>query len=898
MPGKPFKILTASAGSGKTFNLIMEFLYLVILEPKDYKHILAITFTNKATEEMKTRIISTLMEIANGNKKSVYYQKLAEKYPGHNIEQQARRVLENILHHYSNFHIQTIDAFFQTVVRAFARELELQIGYELELDSDLVIAAATDSMLNRINSDPELAEYLEEFVFDLIGRDKGWNIEPDIHRHGKELFYERYHKLLEGVDNGELDDKERVRNFIITLNGIMEKFEHAMLGFSQRAKELMESYSLNVDDFSNRASGPAGYLVYKIGRKKDYDPKKRARSAAETDDEWMTKTSRHRKTITDCLNGGLRDLMKEVISYYDDNIVEYTTAVEIQKNIYITGILADIQKSLIEYRKDKNVFLISDTNRLLKSMITKDEAPFIYEKIGSHFKHYLVDEFQDTSEFQWRNLSSLIKDALGSGNTALVVGDSKQAIYRWRGGERELLNDIENEFAEFREMIERLPLEQNFRSGENIIEFNNTFFKNSLQHIQPEIDGRHIEMVETTFREVAQQKQKEGGYVNVKFISEPDNEKRYEEAMMNAWMRVEQSIEDGYSLKDIMILTRTNGEAKKITEFLLERGIRVISPDSSNLNSSYTVKFLVNIIKYLNNWKDNIARAHILYYYLVKIRHENIDPNDIFTDRGELFKEKMPEEFAKRTFSLNKFSLVELVEEIVRIFGLNKKNDAYLLKFQDIILDYSTKVNNDFAGFIEWWEENKHKKSITISGEENAVNIYTVHKAKGLEKPVVIIPFANWIFFEGFKSTIWVSPEQKPFDEASPYLVKATAALENTYLNDDFQMEKAQSYIDNLNLVYVAFTRAAERLFLIAPDNPQKGFSAKNLISQTITASPELVRHYKEEEQMFEFGEKKNPEKKKEDGKEFYPIDMYPATDWHDRLILSSAKSKKEKEKK
>ncbi|MCB0723510.1 MAG: UvrD-helicase domain-containing protein [Ignavibacteriae bacterium] len=895
MSDKAFKILTASAGSGKTFNLIMEFLYLVIENPEDYKHILAITFTNKATEEMKTRIISTLMEIARGNKKSVYYTKLQERYPNHDLETQANKVLENILHHYSNFHIQTIDSFFQKVVRAFARELELQIGYELELDQDLVIASATDSMLNRINTDANLAEYLEEFVFNLIDRDKGWNIEQDIYRNGKELFYERYHKLQEGIDKKDKDDKQRVRDFIVTLGNITDTFEQTMMNYSLRAQELMNEYTLGVKDFAYGTSGVAAYLVYKIGKKKDYKPTTRVFEAQEHDDNWASKTSRNKKTILDCLNAGLRDVLNNVLTYYDENFMEYNTAIEIQKNIYVAGILADIEESLKEYRKEKNVFLISDTNRLLKSMITKDEAPFIYEKIGSHFKHYLIDEFQDTSEFQWRNLSPLIKDALGSGNTALVVGDSKQAIYRWRGGERELLSGIENEFTEFGEMIERLPLEQNYRSGENIIDFNNIFFVNSLQHIEPEIDDRHIEMVATTFREVKQEKQKEGGYVNVKLISEPDTEKRYEKAMKYTLMRVEQALDDGYSKKDIMILTRTNREAKQITEYLLERDIRVISPDSSNLNSSYTVKFLVNIIKYLNNWKDGIARAQILYYYLTKIKHEKIDPHIIFSDRGELFKERMPEEFAKRTFSLNKFSLVELVEEIVRIFGLNMKNDAYLLRFQDIILDYSTKVNNDLAGFIEWWEENKDKKSITISGEEDAVNIYTVHKAKGLEKPVVIIPFANWIFYEGFKNTIWVSPEREPFNEAAPYLVRATNSLENTFLNDDMQLEKAQSYIDNLNLVYVAFTRAAERLFIIAPDNPQKGFSAKNLISQTITASPDLEKYYDAEKEMFEYGEMKNPVKRKDEGKKFYPIDTFPATDWHDRLILSSAKSKKEK---
>ncbi len=896
MSEKSLKILTASAGSGKTFNLIMEFLYHVIKDPEDYKHILAITFTNKATEEMKTRIISTLIEIANGNKKSIYYQKLNEKYPNKDLETQAKKVLENILHHYSNFHIQTIDAFFQKVVRAFARELELQIGYELELDQDLVLAAATDSMLNRINTDPVLAEYLEEFVFNLIDRDKGWNIEQDIYRNGRELFYERFHKLQEGIDKKGIDDKQRVRDFIITLHGITDKFEQTMMGYSQQAQEIMNQHSLGVKDFAYGTSGVAAYLVTKIGKRKDYKPTTRVFEAAEHDNNWASKTSRHKKTIMDCLNAGLRDVLHNVLAHYDENYMEYNTAVEILKNIYVAGILADIEESLKEYRKENNIFLISDTNRLLKSMITKDEAPFIYEKIGSHFKHYLIDEFQDTSGFQWRNLSPLIKDALGSGHSALIVGDTKQAIYRWRGGERELLNEIENEFSEFGEMIERLPLEQNFRSGENIIEFNNTFFENSLRHILPEIEDLHLEKVETTFRKVRQQKNKTGGYVNVKFISEPDSEKRYQEAMKHALMRVQQAIDDGYLKKDIMILTRTNREAKQITEFLLENNIRVISPDSSNLNSSYTVKFIVNIIKYLNNWKDGIARAQILYYYLTKIKHEPVDPHVIFSGRGDLFKEKMPEEFAKRTFSLNKFSLVELVEEIVRIFGLNMKNDAYLLRFQDIILDYSTKVNNDFAGFIEWWDENKGKKSITISGEEDAVNIYTVHKAKGLEKPVVIIPFANWIFFEGFKNTIWVTPERKPFDEAAPYLVRATNSLENTYLNDDMQLEKAQSFIDNLNLVYVAFTRAAERLFIIAPDNPQKGtFSAKNLISKTILATEDLVSHYDEEQEMFEYGEKTKPNKAKEEGKKFCNIETYPATDWHDRLILSSAKSKKEK---
>jgi ATP-dependent helicase/nuclease subunit A len=895
LPGKPFKILTASAGSGKTFNLIKEFLFLVMKNPDDYKHILAITFTNKATEEMKTRIIESLMDLARGNKKNDFYTLIDKEYNYIDIPAQATKVLENILHHYSNFHIQTIDAFFQKVVRAFAKELELQIGYELELDTDLVLSIATDSMLNRINEDTDLAGFLEEFVFDLIEKDKGWNIEPDIKYFGRELFRDRYYTLLESLGKDDVIDKKTIRNVKDKLNNTASLFENRMLDLSNRAKEVLEGYQLSVDDFSSKSKGPAGYLVYKLGARKDYDPKKLARNAAESDEYWYTKNSNKKKTILDCLNDGLRDILIEAVAHFDENYMEYLTAVELRKNIYITGILADLQKSIINYRNENDVFLISDTNRMLKSMIAKDEAPFIYEKTGSHFKHYLIDEFQDTSVFQWMNLAPLIKDALGSGNTALVVGDSKQAIYRWRGGERELLNDIEKEFGEFSGMIERVPLEYNFRSGENIIEFNNLFFKNALTNLGDGIDAKHIEMVETTFNKVEQQKRNDGGYINVKIISEPDKPKWTEEALRDTHNWINAATDDGYALKDIMILTRSNAEAREVTEYLLERNIRVISPDSTNLNSSYAVKFLVNIIKYLHNWKDAIAKTQILYYYLKHVKHESISQNEIFLNRDELFKEKMPEEFSKRTLSLNKFSLVELIEEAVRIFGLNMRNDAYLLRFQDIVLDYSTKVNNDFAGFIEWWEENKAKKSITISGEEDAVNIYTIHKAKGLEKPVVIIPFANW-GFEAYSNTIWVSPEQEPFNEGAPYLIKTSKYLKDTFMNEDFLFETAQSYIDNLNLVYVAFTRAAERLYIIAPSNTRSAFSAKKLIQSTISTTNELVQNYNPDTEIFTYGEIKPPRKKSDKtGKAAFEIDTYPATDWHDRLILSSAKSKKEK---
>lgn len=888
---KPFKILTASAGSGKTFNLIMEFLYLVIKNPDDYKHILGITFTNKATEEMKTRIISTLIQIANGDKKSTEYQKLQERYPNHDLESQAKKTLENILHHYSNFHIQTIDAFFQKVVRAFARELEIQIGYELELDTDLVLSMATDSMLNKINDDEELAGFLEEFVFNLIEKDKGWNIEPDIKFFGRELFKDRYYNLLESLGKTDVIDKSTIRGIIKKLNDIVNDFENRMTDYSNRTRELMSEYSLTEKDFFHGKSGVAGYLLYKISKKKDYKPTTRVVDAHEHDDNWTAKGSNKKKTVLDCLNAGLRDVLNGVIEHFNDNYKQYITAVELQKNIYIAGILADLQNSIKDYRVDNNVFLISDTNRLLKSMISKDEAPFIYEKTGSHFKHYLIDEFQDTSTFQWMNLAPLIKDALGSGNTALVVGDSKQAIYRWRGGERELLNNIESEFGEFTDMIERVPLETNFRSGENIIEFNNLFFRNALGNLNG-IDPKYIEMVESTFKEVEQQKRNEGGYINVKFINESEKKNWGPEALRDTHSWIMQAFDDGYSPKDIMILTRSNNEAREVTEYLLEQGIRVISPDSTNLNSSYTVQFLVNVIKYLHNWKDAIAKTQILYFYLRHINSENVTLNEIFIKRDELFKEKMPEEFAKRTTSLNKFSLVELVEEIVRIFGLNRNNDAYVMRFQDIVLDYSTKVNNDFGGFIEWWEENKQKKSITISGEEDAVNIYTIHKAKGLEKPVVIIPFANW-GFEAYSNTIWVTPEEEPFNEAAPYLVKTSKNMKESYLNEDFIYETAQSYIDNLNLVYVAFTRAAERLYVIAPTSKGSSFSAKNLIQSTIASTIDLVKHYNPETEIFTYGELKPPVKKSnKSGKLPFVIDTYPATDWHDRLILSSSKSK------
>jgi len=839
---KNFLIYKSSAGSGKTYTLVKEYLKLVLSNPENYRHTLAVTFTNKAAEEMKDRIISALVGLSLGGEEKLKEQLLADGTVG-NLGSKAKEVLQKILHRYSYFAVTTIDSFFHKVIRSFAKELKLHLGYNVELDHDLVMDKILDELLDEIGDNKELTKYLEDYTFYSMDDNKGWKIEFKIKELASEIFKERYW-IKKGDGNDLTDDLGKMQSFINKLFGIIDDFENEMNSFAHEAQKILNKYSLGLEDFPYGKSGFINYLINKI-RKDEFEPTSRVLEAY--DDKKSMYARKFNPNVELAVNEGLHELLRNAVNNHNKNYLKYNTANSLVKTAYALGIFKDLLDKLKTYREENRLMLISDTNNILMTVISDDNSPFIYEKIGNVYKNFLIDEFQDTSTFQWKNLKPLIENSLSENNFSMVVGDVKQSIYRWRNGNmRLLLEEIYNDLGVFSENIEDRCLTENYRSKKEIIKFNNEFFKKASEKLADRIENDNKSLITKSYEDV-KQKDSAGtdcGYVNISFIDtgpEEDSNPR-EIAIAKTIDIINETQISGFKQKDIMILVRENSHGSEIARHLTYAGFRVISNESLLLTNSPKVKLLVNLFKYIVDNKNNLAKTDILYNYLTFIKNDNYDLNEIFNDykkqENSLFENALPKEFFggekgrinSRLFTLN---LYELAENLTRIFELNKNADAYLLRFLEIVQEYSKQNNSDITGFIEWWENNKNKKecSIITPEQEDAVRIMTIHKAKGLQSPVVIIPYANWdVDINGARDLIWASTDKPPFNQSSAYFLRPSKNLKKSYFEKDFSEESALANLDNLNLLYVAFTRAIERLYIICPQSGRESLETVNII--------------------------------------------------------------------
>ncbi|MBI5402288.1 MAG: UvrD-helicase domain-containing protein [Ignavibacteriae bacterium] len=829
-------IYQSSAGSGKTYKLAKEYLKFAFRYPGAFKNILAITFTNKATEEMKSRVLNFLVDLSKGKNEELKAQLTEEGVKG-DIEELAKVTLNSILHNYSDFSISTIDSFFNRVLRSFSKELKLQINFDIELDQEKVLDEITDMMLKGLKDDEELKKYLSEFILMKINDDRGWDIEKDIRKLGNEIFKERYIEkkyaaLEKGSGRGISDSREKIKVLIEEIYKIKKEFEIHLKSIGDNAEDVMKRYGLEIEDFSYKDKGVMGFLILKTRNpKSEYEITKRAEETYSSNEGWCAKSSKKKNEIQSAAEEGLHSLLKEAVEYIRDNSRKYFTAVELLDTVYTLGIFEDLNERLSRFRKENKKLLQSDVNGILKSVISEDNTPFIYEKIGNSFRNILIDEFQDTSTFQWHNLLPLIINSLSENNKALVVGDVKQSIYRWRSGNMKLLLEkIYSDLEGFREEVKTEYLRTNRRSCSEIVKFNNSFFLAAAGKITDGIgDGAFVELIKKAYAKdsVEQDYKKEGGYVCIEFFDSDDEQeiKAVERAEEKVKEIVKEVLKDGYGLSDILVLVRSNDEAKKISGLLASEGYRIISSESLLLNNSPKVRMIADLMKLINDNKDELAKADAVYNYLCFIKSSNDSLAAVFENAGKLFYDKIPDEFFKESEKpkikpvLNDTGVFEVCENLIKILKFDEVPDPYLIKFQDVILEYAKSNNSDLKSFLDWWEEKKNDFTIDSPRGTDAVNIMTIHKAKGLQGKIVIVPYANWkLNIDGTKDLIWASAAEVPFGISSAYAVKAKLSMRKTFFEEDFNYEFAQTRLDNLNLLYVTFTRAEDRLYVLVPE--------------------------------------------------------------------------------
>lgn len=899
-----FLIYKSSAGSGKTYTLVKEYLKIVLKNPNDFRHVLAVTFTNKAADEMKQRIMDKLKDLAEGNDTD-YEQELKSEGVKTNIKLNAEIVLNNVLHKYSLFSVFTIDSFLLRVVRSFSKELNLQLGYNIEIDADGVMERITDELLSDIGRNEELTSYLEDFVYRNIDDSRGWKIDRAIMKVGMEIFKERHwqQKLVSSTD--VYDDKNKIKNLIEELYNIVSGFEQEMTSLSEQAQKIIENNGLKMEDFASGRGGIAGYLLINL-RQLKYKPNQRAYEALNDISKWYTKTSKNKLEILKVVNNGLQDVLAGAVANYEDNFLRYNTAKELVKMVYVLGIFNDLLEKLKEYRDENRVLLISDLNNILQKVTEDNNSPFVFEKIGNYYKYFLIDEFQDTSSFQWKNILPLILNSLSENYFSLVVGDVKQSIYRWRNGNMKLLmEEIYKDLHVFGEEVEDKNLIENRRSRREIVRFNNKFFKSAVPLLTRWNEELNSDLFERAYEDCVQKDShcRDGGYINVAFTEDDEENDLSSKDIVNekVFNNINELVDDGYSLKDITILVRYNNEGSEIACYLLDKGIRVISNESLFVSSSPNVMLLVNLLRYIADNNNNMAKTEILLNYCY-LQNNHPDLNEVFEDfnksNGSLFNKMLPPDFFfiqngivdynKINPRFHDLSLYELVETLILIFKLNEKPDAYLLRFLDVLIEYLKSHTSDVVSFNDWWDENKVKFSIIVPEQEDAVRIMTIHKAKGLQNKIIFIPYADWrLDIESGKETIWVSTDADELMKGTPFLVKAIKNLSATYFDKDYREELIQTYLDNLNLLYVSFTRAIDRLYVSVPGSKKGGNTAGALIKEIITLNEKFLMNLDVSKNYYEKGIKHNNEHKAKGSSIISePIKTQVSTDWFRKIVI------------
>ncbi len=944
---KPFVIYRSSAGSGKTYTLALEYLKLALQSQAAFRNILAVTFTNKATREMKGRIVQFLYELAN-DKNPVLKEVLmsASGLEANPLQERARQVLSNILHGYAHFSVMTIDSFFQKVIRAFAREMGLQAGFAIELDQDKVLDEVIDGLLSEIG-EPEhqrLRQWLVRFSEEKVESGKAWDFRRDVKQLATELFKEEYKISQHDNDDDITPHHQHFEQVLAQLKAIVKTFENHMQSFGKEGLYMMEKHGLHYTDFAYGKSGVGNYFV-RLDDKSDFDPKKRGREAAEDAERWTTKSSKNKALILNVVELGLQQILQKAISLYDRDFILYQSASQLLKFIYAYGILRDIGKKLNDYKRENDLMLISDASVFLQGVIGKDDTPFIYEKIGSNFQHFLIDEFQDTSGMQWNNFRPLIENSLDAGYRNLVVGDVKQSIYRWRGGDWQLLLEkIQQDVSPWNTAT--FNLDMNYRSHKNIVDFNNWLFSvlpilvrneitsklETLNEHERQILTSRAEIITQAYADVQQKlptsKQSPEvwqGFVQIEMLDKKHTSD-YEDVESVHWKEqvrhklpvlVESLQDQGFALRDIAFLVRDKRAGKEVVDTLMQhkssgsakKGYKydVISSESLFLSASLNVGFLIDLLRIFDNPQDAIAKGSAVFKYH-KLQHKTISSDELHRifvsasqeDNEEQFQEFLqwfPQDFRNLYTYLGKLPLYELIEHLISLFDLNQSDElAYLQAFQDAVLAYSGQESGDLFTFLQWWEEKGKENAVRVSEGVDAMQIFTIHKAKGLQFKVVIIPFCDWELDHrpGQDNIIWTATQQPPFDQFGLMPMRYSSRLADTYFNLDYFQEMIRAYIDNLNLIYVAFTRAEEALFTFsAPAVRSNGScpvnSVANALYNVCSSSQDNERMagaWDEEKRVFTLGKMQVSTQSSQVKSDSIAINHYPAERWRDRLTV------------
>ena len=843
-------VYRASAGSGKTFTLAVEYISLLVKDPENYQHILAVTFTNKATQEMKMRILSQLYGIANSLQSSQqYFNKVKEKtnMPDAVIRNNARAALTLLIHRYNNFRILTIDAFFQQVLRNLAHELGQTANLRVDLNNEEITEKAVDQMIESLEKGQPVLQWISTYINNSIEDDNGWNIIGKIKTFGTNIFKDFY-KAHEANLKEQLSNADDFKVYETTLR---KRRNDIRKTFNSKARSILnEIKNANLDIPSNYRSGLYKYLTDSAIAPLTNKPLKAGvLKANESPQNWTSSkcAKADKQQIQTLAAEVLSAQLSELIAYNNDSWNEFQSIQLTLSHLSELRLLHAIADAVDNLTKDTNRFMLSNTQALLKELIADSDTPFIFERIGARLKHVMIDEFQDTSTIQWQNFQVLLANCMAQElSQNLIVGDIKQSVYRWRQGDWGILNNIEKSFAHQKIRLE--TLDYNYRSEKRIIDFNNAFWEQCVANTAKEVaqdDAEKAEIVQKAYEDVAQKTHKttENGFVKISLYPS----KVMKDAVLEELIEtIKELFNNGYGGKNqskIAILVRSKSNIQDIVNALLQsfgNEINIVSDEAFRLDASLSVNIIVSAMHLLTHPDDVLTRGKLVKLYnqevlkkpltdtdlLVSINgSNNIDTKNIDKkERRKLATEQqmaklnsqLPPEYVANRELLLGLPIVDLVDKLFMLFGLDQLEgqSSYICTLYDTLNDFLKDHTADIDDFINEWENSLSSKTIQ-SDEIEGIRIMTIHKSKGLEFDNVIIPFCNWEMEK--KGTLWCETKNKP----APYnklpllpIDFSRDKLIGTVFEDDYKEEHFQNIVDNLNLLYVAFTRASKNLFV------------------------------------------------------------------------------------
>ena len=878
----------ASAGSGKTYTLtkiyIRNFLakkvnnrYRLRTEPEMravHGRILAITFTNKATNEMKQRIVTALANLAGlysqDDEKIDYLSDFIEEFSAtkEQVQQAALLGLNILLHGYSDFQISTIDAFFQSILRTLAVETDRNESYQIELDDKYLSQVGVDMTLSEVNDNTDRKKsyakfWIQSLILDMLRDGEGWNpfkksknglyaeLVNFTNLFHSEVFKENVEAELMEYLTSDVDYMKVYSKLKKSHKDCHEEYKEAYSESRTAILEMLKNEgcdfnSLNSKNYGGlwRRQSDSDFSDVPIGKVK-FGFGKSIMSLEGVDEEDGVVLLKDYKEKADALQG-----LAYMLCEHRDLMLEWEILDRFWSatngKLYYLGLIKSIKENIRQFREENNIIPLSETNRILQGIINEDDAPFIYERVGTYINYYLIDEFQDTSRLQWSNLCPLVSESLSHEEDYdnLIIGDVKQSIYRFRNAEPMLIqNDVPERFdCEIRG--ESVDENTNWRSNREIVKFNNSFFHRIAHTLDCE---RGADKSDSTRLKISSlysnaiQKIKnidKPGYVEVNFMGH--NANAYDEM----GDLVHRLLDKGYAQKDIAFLVSNGDHGVALIDALMaynadeknagKTPISVISEESLKISSSSAVKLVVAVLQLIvkGNAKKGVKTddrrnskvemdEFISSYNYIYCNNPDLSATEIieryFSDDSNIDVSDILKE-------VHTVALPALVENIIiKVVPekLRQSDVAFLAAFQDEVLEYCQMYPADIASFVRWWNDTGAKKSSISSPEDtDAVQIMTIHKSKGLEFKCVIIPYADWSLDVTKPSTIWVRPKLPDNVEISgmpPYLpIGMNNALKDTLYNDDYEQEFDRIVVDQLNKTYVAFTRAVNELYIYA----------------------------------------------------------------------------------